>query len=95
MNPKTNKFEPMFDPCKEPQGPIAVTLEGLDKGLPFIEDPNQLYRADGTRVPKTWSIFTVGEEIVVKNYRFTVAYIGESALLLEPAGPILIGEKKE
>ena len=51
---------------------------------------NELCRPDGTPVPKTWTIFTVGELVVIKDYTFKVAYIGESNILFEPVEPVVI-----
>jgi hypothetical protein len=48
---------------------------------------NTLLRPDGTPVPKHWSVFRVGENVVIKEYTFKVAYIGESNILFEPVGP--------
>jgi hypothetical protein len=49
-----------------------------------------LVRPDGTPVPKTWSIFSVGEIVTIKDYTFKVAYIGESNILFEPVGPVVM-----
>ena len=48
---------------------------------------NTLIRPDGTPVPKHWSVFRVGENVVIKEYTFKVAYIGENNILFEPVGP--------
>lgn len=53
--------------------------------------PNQLVRPNGKPVPAHWSVYTIGEEVVVESYRFRVAYIGETSMLLEPVGPVLVG----
>ena len=55
----------------------------------------RLLRPDGSEVPEHWSVFQVGERVVIKNYTFKVAYIGEGTLLLEPAGPVLVGEVRD
>ena len=59
---------------------------------PF-DDPTRLVRPNGEPVPKHWSVFKEGEELVVKNYTFRVAHIGEKHLLLEPVGIPAIGQK--
>ena len=82
MNPESNRFEP-----------IVAALNKLHEIDPGDEVP-KLLRPDGTPVPDHWSVFTVGENVVVKNYTFKVAYIGESTLLLEPVGPVLVGGKE-
>ena len=52
-------------------------------------------RPDGSPVPEHWSIFTVGEEVTIKDYTFKVAYIGESAILFEPVGPRVLDNDSE
>jgi hypothetical protein len=78
MNPLTNRFEK-----------LAEVLEESPKKV-----SGNLVRPDGTEVPKHWSIFTVGESVVIKNYTFKIAYIGESTLLLEPVGLPIVGEEE-
>ncbi len=77
MNPDTNKFEYLKE--------IAETFE---EGTVII--PNKLLRPDGTEVPKHWTTFHIGEDVVIKNYTFRVAYIGETSILFEPVGPLTI-----
>ena len=87
MNPDTNKFEflhhKMLDKFFEKERVFAAKSIGPD-----------LVRPNGEPVPKHWSVFRVDEEVVVKDYTFKVAHIGESHLLLEPVGPVIIGEDK-
>jgi len=73
MNPDTNRFERLI----------------VSKDLPPLPDDADptLFRPDGSRVPKHWTIFTLGECVVVKEHTFRIAYIGETAMLLEPVGP--------
>lgn len=85
MNPETNKFEKL-------KADVGLQ-EKLDDQLSVIQ--NALVRPDGTPVPKHWSIFTEGEDVVVKDYTFKVAHIGESYLVLEPVGIPKIGKGKE
>jgi hypothetical protein len=77
MNPNTNKFEKLVEMLG-----TTTEVEGT---------VGRLVRPDGSEVPKHWSVFTVGEEVVIKNYTFRIAYIGESTLLLEPVGIPIIG----
>jgi len=85
MNPETNKFEHLGD-------------EGMERGQESMEDVRAMYsnlvRPDGTPVPKHWSIFQVGEKYVINDYTFECKYIGETSILFEPVGPIVIGEGK-
>lgn len=85
MNPDTNKFEKLFGTEKESAETFAAEMEKRFAGL---------LRPDGSPVPEHWSVFTVGEVVTLKNYTFKIAYIGESALLLEPHGPVLVGQDK-
>ena len=76
MNPESNKFEELF--------PAPTTSAELDDLL--------LVRPNGEPVPKHWAVFSVGEQVVIKDYTFKVAYIGEGAILFEPVGvPVLKG----
>lgn len=63
----------------------------------FLRDaltPLCLLRPDGSRIPPTL-LFWRNEQIVLKNYTFRVAYVGDHTLLLEPVGPVpIIGEDK-
>lgn len=83
MNPDTNKFEPLM----EGDAPTALKLKlGMDK---------LLFRPDGTLVPKHWSVFQVGEHVVIKDYTFKVAYVGETSILFEPVGPVVVDGKAD
>jgi len=105
MNPETNMFEQLTekDPDKSPKNrherrADEALQRKLSKGK-YREDygskgDTQLVRPNGSPVPEHWSVFKVGEEIVIKNYTFKVAYIGESTLLFEPVGPVIVGENK-
>ena len=96
MNPETNKFEPLMEIAGEEMA--KERLEAMEEFVSKMkcgtteELSPKLYRPDGTPVPDHWSTFHVGEEVVIKNYRFEVAYIGEKTLLFEPVGPIILGE---
>ena len=54
---------------------------------------SQLLRPNGQPVPEHWSTYKTGEEVVVKGYRWVIAHLGEKHLLLEPLGPVLVGEE--
>lgn len=88
MNPETNRFEPL----EEWDGDAA-----LRRTMQALQDETSapgalLLRPDGSPVPAHWSTFTVGEQVIIKNYTFRVAYIGETAILFEPVGPIVVGD---
>jgi hypothetical protein len=61
----------------------------LAERTPSMLEPG-LLRPDGTPVPKHWTVLTVDQHVVVEGYTFKVAHIGESHLLLEPVGPVVV-----
>lgn len=77
MNPDTNELE---------------RLRHLWRDLAGLPKTTTLLRPNGEPVPKHWSVFRVGEDVVVKDYTFRVAYMNEGTLILEPVGPLVIGE---
>lgn len=80
MNPETNKFEKL--------------MEDADSALlDEIQKKTSLLRPNGEPVPKHWSVFRDGEHVVVKNYTFKVVHIGEQYMVLEPVGPVVVGEE--
>lgn len=104
MNPDSNRLEPL---SVSPE--IQKQLEKLQSDFekhqrltgfesefkqPLTPESPQLFRPNGKPVPSHWPIFFMGEELVVKNYLFKIAYIGETSILLEPVGPVIIGEDK-
>lgn len=75
--------------------PETNKFEKLAEKLEWEKDlEKRLVRPNGEPVPKHWSVFAVSETVVIKNYTFRVAYIGESNILFEPVGQILVGENK-
>ena len=88
MNPDKNQFEALREAAGEVGDDLTkdlLTEKFTERLIKKIGEPKaSLVRADGSPVPEHWPIFKVGEEIVVKNYVFRVAYIGETTLLLEP-----------
>jgi hypothetical protein len=90
MNPETNKFEFLRDQNEDP-GPADTATLGLLRKM--AQQQTALLRPNGEPVPQHWTQFQVGEYVVVKNYTFKVAYIGETAILLEPAGIPDLGAK--
>ncbi len=98
MNPDKNKFEALFteemlESLREERR--TDSLQELRDQIAELNNDPVLLRPDGTKVPKHWSVFQVGENVVIKNYTFKVAYIGETAILFEPVGPVVVGEKNE
>lgn len=96
MNPHTNRFERLSvaeDPDIEAMRRqlLARTEQMLAEGAALR---GSLVRPDGSPVPTTWSVFTEGEEVVIKDYTFRLVRIGESYAVIEPVGPVLIGERK-
>ena len=79
-------------------GPVEQLTKGpraLEKDARRLEEAGTtgiLLRPDGSPVPKHWSKFAVGEDVVIKDYTFRVAYIGETSILFEPVGlPVIDG----
>jgi hypothetical protein len=89
MNPDTNRFEELI--TGEEKEALEKLKGEFDK-LGAIEsmESAHLLRPNGEPVPKHWSVFKVGEDIVIKNYTFRVAYIGETSILFEPVGPVVV-----
>jgi len=86
MNPDTNEFEPLRD---------AAQQSSLTKALQEEVERHAsgtLLRPNGEPVPKHWSVFTVGERLVVKDYTFEVVDISKDRILLKPIGLPVIGE---
>jgi hypothetical protein len=81
MNPETNKFEELRELLAPDNKPLLNQLESC------------LLRANGSEVPKHWTTFKLGELVVIKDYTFKVAYIGETAILFEPVGPQIINKE--
>jgi len=54
------------------------------KNKELVEKMAALIRPDGTPVPRHWPVFQTGELVVIKDYTFKVAHIGESYILFEP-----------
>ena len=85
LNPDTNKFEPLIEG--------RPTIDELEKAIAAgrMTDLSPaglvLLRPDGSLVPKSWTIFKIDELVVIKDYTFRVAYIGESNILFEPVRP--------
>lgn len=90
MNPETNKFE--FLQTAEEK---LRNNESLNRNMrrALAKSTGKLYRPNGTKVPKHWTILSVGELVVIKDYTFKVAHIGESHLLLEPVPTTVLDTK--
>ena len=83
VNPDTNRFEVLSKP-----GEISEIEKAVAKLKGKLCDYHVgLLRPNGTPVPIHWSVFKVGELVVIKDYTFRVAYIGESNILFEPVKP--------
>ena len=54
----------------------------------------RLLRPNGEPVPEHWSQFRDGEHVEVKGYIFEVKCIGEKYMVLEPVGPVIIGQEE-
>jgi hypothetical protein len=81
MNPDTNELEK-----------LKAVFGSLDKRKESGVGAPVLLRPNGEPVPEHWSIFVQGEDVVIKNYTFRVVYMNEKTIVLEPVGPIIVGE---
>ena len=79
MNPDTNKFEPVFDRNDE-------RVKNLEDRFRELNDA--LVRENDELVPKNWPVFSIGEELGVKGYRFRVKEIHPDCMVLESVGPV-------
>jgi hypothetical protein len=97
MNPETNRFEPLTEQEEETRKNQTKEMERrlrqMVQGAKV--DPGTLFRPNGEPVPKHWSVFTAGEHVVIKNYTFKVAYVGETSILFEPVGPVALEGVKD
>lgn len=89
MNPNTNRLEPLAEVGS------AQTKELSDhfnqaKALIQQATGSTLVRPNGEPIPTHWSIFTVGETVVVKDYTFRIAYMNEGTIVLEPVSPVVV-----
>lgn len=87
MNPETNRFEPLLTGEEIRKELNELAAAKLDDG-PF---ETRLVRPDGSPVPKHWTVFALGELVAIKGYTFEVKYIGETSILFEPVGPVVVG----
>jgi len=100
MNPNTNRFETLIEVFESDDETInAVQRLGYSQQLQDVasrvaQQRSKLLRPDGSEVPKHWSVFNVGELVVIKDYTFKVAYINDGSILFEPVGPHIIGESE-
>ena len=100
MNPETNKFELLRPDTDQNEGPgglqhvVAGDLSLASVGLlKRVVMKQSLLRPNGEPVPEHWTQFQIGECVVIKNYTFRVAYIGETSILFEPVGIPDLGVK--
>lgn len=91
MNPDTNRFEPLHEANEGAPGESTEHRRNREAMQRMLTNGGRLLRPDGSAVPVTWSVFSVGEHVVIKDYTFKVAYVGESSILFEPVGPVVLG----
>lgn len=81
MNPDTNRFEPLtINPEEEETDSLRARVEELHSWIRTKQLHSKLVRPN----EEHWAVFQIGEQVVIKNYTFKVAYIGETAILFEP-----------
>ena len=93
MNPDTNRFEELSEGSELKEKFLAEYNKC--KAHSPEDVPGTLFRPNGEPVPKTWTVFEMGENVVIKNYTFKVAYIGETSVLFEPVGPVILGNNED
>lgn len=87
MNPETNRFEELTMRNCQNEAEITYGMQNLSRLQQKISEyQSDLVRPDGSPVPAHWPVFVVGEMVVIKDYTFKVAYIGETAIMFEPVG---------
>ena len=89
MNPETNRFEQLSEEREDETVTHRQNREAMER---MLKGHSRLVRPDGSPVPAHWPVFTVGEQVVIKDYTFKVAYIGETSILFEPVGPVVLGK---
>jgi len=81
MNPETNRFEQLSEADEDP---------GSDENLAalrrMVQRQSVLVRPNGEPVPDHWVRFRMDELVTIKGYTFRVKYLGETSMLVEPAG---------
>lgn len=87
MNPETNRFEPLKLSAEEEAKKRKREVDFAKEELRRLLARQSLVRPDGSPVPQNWSIFTVGELVVIKDYTYRVAYINEVSITFESVGP--------
>jgi len=104
MNPDTNEFEQLHEETDaekklrlereaEVQSKLGELIREQNKADVVKYSPQPiLVRPDGSPVPEGWDVFAIDEHVVIKNYTFKVAHIGEKHILFEPVGPVVIGD---
>jgi len=101
MNPETNKFEHLRPDTNQNEDLGTEVQEHLARLQRMVQRLGQqdrigprLLRPNGEPVPQHWTQFQIGECVVIKNYTFKVAYIGETEILFEPVGIPDIGKEE-
>ncbi|MCK9567578.1 hypothetical protein M0R72_01350 [Candidatus Pacearchaeota archaeon] len=90
MNPDTNQLEALREVFENKS--VADQLREQLIGIFDGDFQSALIRPDGSKVPKHWAIFQVGELVVLKDYTFKIAYMNDGTIILEPVGPIEVGK---
>jgi hypothetical protein len=93
MNPVSNRFESLFRELFRPgEGTSTGPARDVTQDVSQLPQLATLLRPNGEPVPQHWTQFHIDEVVTIKNYTFRVAYIGETAILFEPVGPVIISK---
>lgn len=69
-------------------------LPGVDPNTILEVHPNHLIKPNGTPISHHLTNFRVDEQVVIKDYTYRVACVGDGYLVVEPVGPVILGQNK-
>jgi len=96
MNPETNRFEEVYPKDKDYSKELDSIQREYEKRFSKTKgyEAVDLVRKDGSNIPPNYSVFFVGEEFILKNYRYRVKLIKEDEISFEPVGPVSLHKIK-
>ena len=88
MNPETNMLE-KIEPSRDLKKFVKAVEEATGEPFKDVEGKYhpELLDEHGRPVPKSRDVYEIGEEVQLKNYRYTVVGIETERLILKPLGP--------
>jgi hypothetical protein len=82
MNPETNKFEPVDPKFVKDEGTGEFKMPGESEK----SDQEPVFVRKNGEKADSQLVFSVGERVVIKGYKFEVVQINEDELVLAPIG---------